>query len=203
VTPFLITGCGRSGTAWAASLFTALGYPCGHEEAFSRDRDGPLTESEASWLAVPYLDSLPEGTPVLRIMRDPYKVVQSIIAKGFLSRDDDYDKFVARHRPDIVSPSTHLGRAVRYVALWDEPLAGYNVLRAEGSAHVTTGAVRYATGDRVSRSDVGQVCRAVGVEVNATPIEERFAVPTREEIDADPDALLIRMRAERFGYAGG
>jgi hypothetical protein len=203
VTPFLVTGCGRSGTAWAASLFTALGYPCGHEELFSYDRGGPLTAPEASWLAVPFIDDLPGEVPVLRIMRDPYKVVQSIIAKGFLDRDDDYDKFVERHRPDITSPSTHLGRAVRYVALWDRPLDGCNILRAEGSAHVTTGAVRYATGDRVSRKDVGEVRRAVGTEVNAGPVGIDRAVPTREEIDADPDAILIRIRAERFGYVGG
>src|SRR3546814_7530220 len=46
--PFLITGCGRSGTAWAAALFTELGYPCGHEVQFAYDRTAPLTASERS-----------------------------------------------------------------------------------------------------------------------------------------------------------
>jgi len=203
VTPFLITGCGRSGTGWAAALFTALGHPCGHEEQFSYDRHGPLVQSESSWLAVPYLDSLPADTTVLRIMRDPYLVVQSIVAKGFLGRGDAYDEFVASHRPDIVEPSSHLGRAIRYVALWDEPLEGCNLMRVDANTHRTTGAARNATGARLSRSDVGRVRAALGTEVNAEPANRWFVAPSREEIAADPDGYLIWDRAERFGYAAG
>src|SRR3546814_6093748 len=52
--PFLITGCGRSGTGWAAALFTALGYPCGHETVFRYDGVGAFNQPDSSWLAVPY-----------------------------------------------------------------------------------------------------------------------------------------------------
>jgi hypothetical protein len=199
--PFLITGCARSGTGWAAALFTALGHPCGHEEQFSYDRHGPLVQSEASWMAVPYLDSLPEDTTVLRIMRDPYKVVQSIMAKGFLETGDDYDEFVLHHRPEIIKPWDYLGRTIRYVALWDEPLEGHNLMRVDANTHVTTGAARNATGARLSRSDVGQARAALGNKVNASFRDA--SVPSLREIEAHPDGHLIRMRAERFGYAAG
>src|SRR3546814_4410525 len=48
--PFLITGCGRSRTAWAAALFTELGYPCGHEVQFAYDRTAPRSEEHTSEL---------------------------------------------------------------------------------------------------------------------------------------------------------
>src|SRR3546814_11726163 len=58
-------------------------------------------------------------------MRDPYAVVRSVMAKGFLQDGhwDPYDLYVEEHRPDIVEPRDHLGRAIRYVALWDEPIS--------------------------------------------------------------------------------
>lgn len=199
--PFLITGCGRSGTAWAATLFTALGYPCGHEVQFAYDRTGPLTAPESSWLAVPHLDALPPHTPVLRIMRDPYAVVQSAMAKGFLlDGRDAYDVYVETHRPDITQSRDHLGRVLRWVAMWDEPLEGSNLLRVDGNAHVVTGAVRYATGAKIDRRAVGDARRLVGNRVNtdeADPGQVRLA---RERIDAHPDGALIAARADKYGY---
>lgn len=201
VTPFLIAGCGRSGTKWAAELLTALGYPCGHEEQFSYDREGPLTASESSWLAVPHLDSVPPSTRILRVMRDPFKVVQSAMAKGFLlDMADPYAVFVALHRPDIALGRNHLARVIRYVALWDEPLDSRNILRVDGNTHTITGAVRYATADPVSRGDVGSARKAVSTSTNTTDPALRLPAPTVDQIEDDRDGDLITARAERFGY---
>lgn len=199
--PFLITGCGRSGTGWAAALLTTLGYPCAHEEQFSWNRSGPLRRSESSWLAVPHLDDLPRDTRVLRIMRDPYQVVQSIMARGFLRHGADvFDGYVEHHRPDIFTSGTHLGRAIRYVALWDEPLEGMNILWVDGNTHRTTGAARYITRSPISRGDVGDARRAVGAGVNVTPLYRLLPAPTIEQINDHPDGALIAARAQRFGY---
>ena len=201
VTPFLITGCGRSGTRWAAELFTALGFPCGHEVQFSYDREGPLTASESSWLAVPHLDSVPPSTRILRIMRDPFKVVQSAMSKGFLlDMADPYAVYVALHRPDITLGRNHLARVIRYVALWDEPLDSRFVLRADGNTHKTTGAVRYATGARLLRSDVGLARKVVGTNTNTTNPALLLPAPTVDQIEDDRDGDLITKRAEQFGY---
>lgn len=199
--PFLITGCGRSGTGWAAALFTTLGHPCTHEGQFTWNKTGPLMSGESSWLAVPHLALLPRNTPVLRIMRDPYAVVQSIMARGFLRHGADiFDGYVEHHRPDIFASPTHLGRAIRYVALWDEPLEGENLLRVDGTTHRITGAMRYATGARLSRADVGRARTTLGTAVNTTPQRFLLPTPTIDQIENHPDGALIFARAQRFGY---
>src|SRR3546814_17246719 len=63
--PFLITGAGRSGTGWAAALFTALGYPCGHDTVFRYDGVGAFHQPDSSWLAVPYAAPTPLSPPLL------------------------------------------------------------------------------------------------------------------------------------------
>jgi hypothetical protein len=207
--PFLITGCGRSGTGWAAALFTALGYPCGHEKAFNPARSGPLTAPESSWLAVPHLDALPPHTPVLRIMRDPYAVVQSIVVRGFL-RDgrDAFDVYVETHRPDITQGTRdHLGRAIRYAALWDEPMDDRTPLLRAGhfdeSARIgsVVGAVWEVTREVEVLDGVRDALVLVGSQTNTTPYESRpVPAPTIEQIMAHPDGALIAARADKYGY---
>src|SRR3546814_4600428 len=67
--PFLITGAGRSGTGWAAALFTALGYPCGHETVFRYDGVGAFNQPDSSWLAVPYAGSEEHTSELQSLMR--------------------------------------------------------------------------------------------------------------------------------------
>lgn len=206
-TPFLITGCGRSGTGWAAALFTALGYPCGHEDQFSWNKAGPLAASEASWLAVPHLDALPPRTPVLRIMRDPYAVVQSATALGLLRHGAHvYDQYIEHHRPDIVQASDHLGRVIRWAALWDESMddrlpllrtRDYDDWRHVGSVE---GAVWHATGEMPPRDQVGGALRLAGSRTNSKPEERWVTCPTIEQIMAHPDGALIAARASKYGY---
>src|SRR3546814_3605412 len=95
------------------------------------------------------------------IMRDPYAVVRSVMAKGFLQDGhwDPYDLYVEEHRPDIVEPRDHLGRAISYVALWDEPIServpllrarAYDEWRHLGSVW---GALLHVTGKEPDRGD--------------------------------------------------
>lgn len=203
--PFLVTGCGRSGTTWAAHLFTRLGYPCLHEHQFSPVMHGPLRESESSWLAIPYLDTLPARTPILRIMRDPYAVVQSAYARAFLSdpEGDPYDRFVTKHRPDITAPRDRLARAIRWVALWDEPVA--DQLHATLFTGVLSSArfcIGHATDALVPASKILSVMQELGTQVNTNAPALKRGVPSRGDIGAHPDGHLIRTRAEEFGFAG-
>jgi hypothetical protein len=201
---FLITGCGRSGTAWAARLFTELGYPCTHEGQFNLARSGPLTGGESSWLAIPHLDSLDSSTPILRIMRDPYQVVQSAMARRFL-RDPEgpYEKYAIRHCQGLGNGRGHLGRVIRWVALWDSPLMDYRVhgLRAEWGTRDVRLAVRRATGDRgILDERVSTVLHTLGKKTNTSPLFSHTQYVTREQIDAHPDGSMIRRRAKKFGY---
>lgn len=198
---FLVTGCGRSGTAWAARLFTALGYPCGHERQYTPWRSGPLAAPESSWLAVPHLDALGPGARVVRLIRDPYAVVASTMARGFLADlTDPYAAYVAEHRPDITAPGDHLGRAIRWAALWDTPLddARHAVIAVDAATlAATAGAVAYATGASPGTAALADVLHKLGSRINAGP----RSGDVRAAVDAHPDGRLIADRAERWGYA--
>lgn len=200
--PFLITGCGRSGTGWAAALFTALGYPTGHEAVFGPDGPGAFHQPDSSWLAVPYAAQVPAGTPLLRIMRDPHEVIMSALAKGFLADlDDPYARYVRAFRPSITSPGDHLTRVIRWVALWDSPLdgLGHTVLRSDGGLEHQASAVDFATRTLHDRGMIANAMVLVGNRVNTSRAGEPDPV-SREWLATHPDYALIRKRAERFGY---
>lgn len=201
-TPFLITGCGRSGTAWAAAFFTALGYPCGHEAVFRYDGPGAFNQPDSSWLAVPYAAQTPITTPLLRIMRDPHEVIMSALAKGFLADlDDPFARYVRSFRPMITSPRDHLTRVIRWVALWDSPLddLGHTVLRSDGGLEHQASAVDFATRTLHARGMIADAMVLVGNRVNSCREGEPDPV-SREWLATHPDYALIRKRAERFGY---
>lgn len=200
MTAFLVTGCGRSGTGWASALFTALGYPCGHEELFNPWQEGPLSKPESSWLAIPHLDSLPTGTPVLQIMRDPYLVVQSAVERGFLADlSGPYEKYVSRFRPDITSADSHLGRVIRWVTLWDQPLddVAHTLLR---TGNPDTEVIRAAIGAELSEKFLQATVTSLGSKVN-TNVGQWTPRPARATMDAHPDGALLVERSVRFGFS--
>lgn len=205
VSLFLVTGCGRSGTGWAARMFTELGHPCGHEEAFSPWHAGPLRRPDSSWLAVPHLAKLPEGTPIVRAMRDPYQVVQSIVTRGFLrGLDGAYEAYVMRHMPKVTEARDHLGRAIRWATLWDEPVTSYphRLLRVDADdldPAPLVSAVLYATGRRHAPGQIRRVLTDVGRKVNSGP---GTPLPTREQINRHPEGWRIAERATLYGYGG-
>lgn len=207
--PFLVTGCGRSGTAWAAHLFTAMGYPCGHEEVYSPWSSGPLDRSDSSWLAMPHLKDLPADTPIIQVMRDPYLVIQSIVVRSFLANlGGPFESYVSRYRPDITSTSSHLGRAIRWVCKWDEPLDDYpaRLLRvedAELNLAPIIAAFHHAVGEQPADGELRLTLGKLGTKINTNPSAlRRLPPPTREQINAHPDGRLVIERAERYGYGG-
>lgn len=207
--PFLCSGVGRSGTMWIARLLTDLGLVCGHEQQFTPDRHGPLDRPESSWLAMPFLADLPPGTPVVQMMRDPARVVQSVMRERFLvdplRAPTVYDQFVARHRPWIVDSGDHLTRAIRWVSTWDEPIDDYaHVVVQIDSPDVidhVRAAVRVATGLDFTAERVGGVAARLG-RVNAARAPD-VHVPTIQEIYESPEGWRVRDRAKKWGYANG
>jgi hypothetical protein len=200
--PFLVTGCGRSGTAWAAAVFTALGYPCGHEAVFRYDGAGQFTQPDASWLAMPYARALHDalGTPVLRMVRDPYEVAASAYAKGFLyDPEEPFAAYAIRNCSIISAASDHLGRVLRWVASWDWALESVPHMDVMLNSPDVRGMVQYATGREPEPGEVSDVRTLVGLRTNAN--EDPWQVrPSRARIDDHYDGHLIRARAERFGY---
>ncbi len=96
VTPFLVTGCGRSGTQYVARLLVAMGMRVHHEHVFLPDRMEGQTkdtmtalmqtmevDGSVSWFAVPYLDLIPDDWKIIHLVRNPVKVIRSWVAHGF------------------------------------------------------------------------------------------------------------------------
>lgn len=88
--PILVTGCARSGTRFFAQLLRSLGLVCSHEHIFHPFTEIPnwsTYQAASSWLAVPFLNQLPESTIVIHLHRDPTLVIASNLNIGFF--DDD------------------------------------------------------------------------------------------------------------------
>jgi hypothetical protein len=156
-TRFVITGCGRSGTGYMATLLERLGCPCGHEALFSPQRLGwgnspvlsrvsfkvkrPLgrrmfltpdqfsgmsgdlwpdrVPGESSWLAVPYLSCLPEGTVVLHQVREPIAVIRSLVRIKLFERPRSPYTVFAEENCDVLRHGTALDRSLHYWIEWN------------------------------------------------------------------------------------
>jgi hypothetical protein len=202
--PFLGTGHGRSGTLWTAKFFTNIGFPTYHERQFSPVRSLELAHSEVSWLAVPFLSSLPAGTKVLRVVRNPYDAVVSGMQMDFQQRPGktSFDRFMEEHRPDIAASADKLTRIIRWVAMWDSPVdeIPHEVIRPDVDTLDRLGeVVEYVTGVSVPQEYTARVCHQLGSKINTKTV--RKDPTTRKDIDGHPEGWRIRERAERFGYA--
>lgn len=109
--PLLITGVGRSGTVWASHALNVAGVPCTHETRFNPYNQQLFGWSaESSWLAAPYVKYLSENVWVVRLVRDPRKVVGSWLVRG-------------RIRGSFNAHYAYLLRFVPELALIDDPLS--------------------------------------------------------------------------------
>jgi hypothetical protein len=84
----VITGCGRSGTGYMASLLTENGHACGHEDiytAFGVRRETGMLVADSSWFAVPHVSSMPKDTKIIHIVRNPRLVFNSFSRLGMFS----------------------------------------------------------------------------------------------------------------------
>lgn len=87
VKPFVITGCGRSGTTFTWRLLNRLGIRTSHEEFFRAETrfyfEEWLTETntsgEVSGLAAPALGYLDPGTTIYHQVRNPVAVIASLM----------------------------------------------------------------------------------------------------------------------------
>jgi hypothetical protein len=126
---FLVTGCPRSGTGYAAALFRALGVRCGHENVFAPDEalgrrpvDWNGYDGEASWLAAPLLPL--EDIVVLHQVRHPLDVIRSIVGIRFLGAQHSevavpFRNVVRRYAPEVFAPNTEAERAALLWQIWN------------------------------------------------------------------------------------
>ena len=123
--PLIVTGCGRSGTGYAAALLTAAGAPCGHEQVFTgRPEAWPVLatgKADSSWFAVPHL-SRQRDAYVVHQVRHPLDVVASWLANGSLQ-----SRFVRRYLglwcPEALREPTPEHGVLRYWVNWNRQAA--------------------------------------------------------------------------------
>lgn len=134
--PFVIAGCGRSGTLFVAHALTFAGVRCAHEEYFTAYtyindvRDFPWwlrhtrTSGEASSLVTPYLSLLPRGIHVVHQIRNPVKVIRSLM--GLKVFDPDLGmrhlpnvRFFFRHMPMCKHDDEPIVLAMKYWLHWN------------------------------------------------------------------------------------
>ena len=139
---FIVTGCGRSGTQYMASLLNELGCSCGPESFYNLRNltlDDEITTflseekieyssqshifdtlGESSWLAVPYLAHIPPGVVVLHQTRDPLAVVRSKIRTNFFQRKKKVRTlaFASQHCP-LVDEGSPFEKSLKYWIYWN------------------------------------------------------------------------------------
>jgi hypothetical protein len=223
---FLVTGCSRSGTQYASRLWSELGIPCGHETLFNilslrpgdpaPRIDDPKWEGDASFLAVPFLESLPAGTVVLHQVRQPLDVIRSHMGIHYFSELGEGSPYLAEnHRdflgvierrcPEIFWERDECARCARYWVRWNqlaeraEEIPGLDYLRY-----------------RVEDLDGGlleQLLARIGIAVRRERIDAALLAVPRDENHRPRDESItlsqIRPRAlrdalrdlsQRYGY---
>ena len=122
--PFLITGCGRSGTRYVSDLLTAAKIRTGWEAILNsqqhpgyraRDYKWLLRKcwlaGDSNWLAVPYLKRIPSDVVVFQTVRHPLKVIRSMLLLRFFG--DDVLQCRWRGNPHHVGVACSLLRGLR------------------------------------------------------------------------------------------
>lgn len=114
----LVTGSGRCGTQYMATVLTEAGMACGHEVRYGYDgfRESPFP-AESSWMAVPHLAEI--TCPVVLLVRSPLEVAASLVGFEFFTTPGPYLDFLLAHEPDLVDMAPAQA-ALRFWMRWNE-----------------------------------------------------------------------------------
>lgn len=212
--PFVIAGCGRSGTMGMARLLNAAGVRTAFEEFFAPHRDPPErgfaawcartnTAGEVSGLAAPFLAGRESDLTVLHQVRNPVGVIASLLGQGTWTEKAAWPnvKFNYRWLPELDPDADPLTQSMTYWLGWNElvedagPLLRFRArdVTAESLADLLgrLGLARTADGLRPA------VARVWTGAVNAGP---RQPVCWRLVPETDLKGRL-RAKAREYGYS--
>ena len=124
---YIIVGTGRSGTKYTSYNLNLNDIVCGHENIFNPEKAFPEKDNkfiaESSWLAVPYLKYYTD-LKLYHVVRDPVKVIESYVNRGFFSGEDpyapSYKKFLIKHLPEISDISDSVEASIFHVVEWSK-----------------------------------------------------------------------------------
>lgn len=198
----LITGCGRSGTAYVAAVFQRLGLRATHEKFFNLTAHQWLPNHmgvESSWLAVPHLHGVPSDVVIAHQVRGPFAVVRSLLGFGFFSNTHSpYRDWLYEHEPDIAEQSNDIDKGLLYWIRWNQRVEKHAVVKhrlEELNADKIQMLAKLA-GHPVSLVDVAAVCTAIGTRHNARQRANLSKADVRER----PLYEKVKKLAENYGY---
>jgi len=127
----LITGTGRCGTKFVAMVLDELGYPCATEKRFNYggfvydDAYQFEIPREASWMAAPHLDQLPDVTAV-HLVRHPRNVISSMSAIGLFTNVNviGYRNYAYKYLPSLEGCENPLDEAAHFYLEWNKMIEG-------------------------------------------------------------------------------
>lgn len=194
----LITGCGHSGTRYLAKLLTEAGFDAGHEKEFgifgsSADKH----DIEVSWLGAvmqpvdAVLAESDPALPVLHVIRDPIKVIDSFYTQGIFRKVDAYADYVRNHidlDPDYPEADYWLkwNELAESIATRSFNLEGLDI---NAFLDAVAGAVGEAPRTKAQRI----AAHRVGV-VGETPNKKHLGLSKYKNLSK------LKAYAERFGY---
>ena len=217
-TLFVVSGCGRSGCAYTASVLTALGAPCGRGSVFQPAVGGVSARfawpagwaGDATWAAAPALGQLPEGATVLHQVRNPIEVIRSLLRIDFFQQPSvelDYAR-TALPELELGGPTV---RAMRFWVEWNRMLetsADYDDLRyrrhrlEDLDARGVAGLCEFL-GLARDEATIARVLDALPRNENTRGDRRRDAAVTWESLPKGALLDELSEMAETFGYAPG
>jgi hypothetical protein len=165
---FVVVSAPRSGTGYAAELFTALGLPCQHETVFGLTQTGwdPDYPGESSWMAAPHLRRLPPDVLVLHQHRDVGLAAESLVRREFYAPTDPYRRY-GDHYTRIRATLPDLERARRFVAQWHTIISRQLVGRPHLDYNV----------ENLTRTKIREVCAFLDHQPSKAQLDAAIAVP--------------------------
>lgn len=139
----VVTGCGRSGTRYSAKVIQAFGVACSHQSVFTPEThellDGDGWVAASSAFAAPHIEHAPESWIIVHQVRDPRRVVASMIRQRHLPGQSDttgtryYARYAreALHHDDLVGRGFALWLAWNRLVLRSKNHPGYVRVRLE------------------------------------------------------------------------
>ncbi len=223
----IITGTGRSGTAFVRNVLTDFNLKIGHERIFSiwgRTGWGEF-DGDSSWCFPAYADTIQEDYVIYYVVRNPVKVLRSHLSAlgedgiGIWGRNNaitmkpehgSYLAFWKEYCPFAFEKDTgdpekdQITRCIRYLYDWD------NQIRA-----LSDKTCFFATNklEDLDYPTLKVALSKIGREVRVGEIEEKFTSPAntnhREQyfdwidwdfIQSHPEGHLIEELRERYEY---
>lgn len=162
-----------------SALLGALAIPCGHEALFNPERIASGASAvwpeevrgESSWLATPFLDSLPADTLVLHQVRDPVAVVRSFLRTRFFEGRHAYKRFAESAAPELAS-GTPFERCVLYWLHWNR--------RAERGRSLSHLEYRRHRLEEIDAPFLSSLCAALGEPRTVHEVAAAFASVPRD-----------------------